>query len=469
MADATQTLAVQITGESSSAVAAAQEVADAYGKLTAATGVASEATGAAGKEMAATGAEAGGLAASLKILESNWRLVSAGAEAAGVEIVGAGVKIAALTDIVEGAEAAFAPLIVVLAAVAAAGAAFDFFKEGVKDAADFQKSMTAIETSLGQTGKAWTATSDQIKEYLETQERATGYDSNEVLASMTRLITAGASLKDAEYEMAVASDVAAAKNIDLASVTNALIEAEAGRAQGLARLDPQLRGLIKSHADLFTILQQLEQDMSGQAAAAADTYAGAVRRLSADWDSFRRDIGSWLIPWLTQTVDGFIGLGDQLQAIGRDLQNIAQLKGAPNESAASAGARAIGQLGKDVFGFGDTSARGRQDAVDAQRKRQEETIDATRGLDFDPIVGNEPKGKKQAPATSRRSRARRPIRRTTASRTSTRRRPSSRRLRTRKSTWKTRSRKRPRPLRCKSRRWTCSSRRCTTRRRPKRR
>lgn len=169
--------------------------------------------------------------------------------------------------------------------------------------------MTSLGTAVRNVGGDWATTSAQVEKFIELQGRAYGFGEGPLVSSMSKLVTAGMSVAQAEATIGVAEDAARAKHVELTQVVDMLVQAEAGRAVGLIKLDPHLKNLIHDHADLSDIIRQLAHDMSGQAAAAADTYAGSADRLHVAWDTFARNIATVAMPALTNLINTFIGAG----------------------------------------------------------------------------------------------------------------------------------------------------------------
>jgi hypothetical protein len=360
-----------ITADTASAASGIADVEARLAALEAAFIASSGAADASGAALTKHAAATTGAGAAMKELDGHVRVVSMGLGALGLEADATAVKISALAEIVKTAEESFGPLLLIAGAIAALGAAVSVFTDGVKSASAFETQMTALGTAVRLTGGDWDKTKGSVEQYLEVQERATGFDANEVLSAMRALVVAGASVRDAQTEIAIAEDTARATGESLEEVINKVIEAEAGRATGLARLDPKLRDLIRSHADLFAIMQQLEHDMSGQAAAAADTYAGSVQRLGAAWDTMKRDVGGWLVPWLTDLTNLFIGLGIEVGNVANALGKL-DLVGA------------VGAIGDDPLAL----AHKQENDAEWERKHQLAAALRRGTLDNNPTMGS---------------------------------------------------------------------------------
>jgi hypothetical protein len=356
-------LNLTITADTGSAASGITDVETRLNALEAAFIASGGAADSSSASLTKTAGASSGLSAALSELDGHVRVVTMGLGALGLEADGMAVKVSALASIVETAEASFGPLLLIAGGIAAIGATFNVFTDGVKLIGEFESQMTSFGTAVRLQGGNWAEASDGVKKYLEIQEQATGYDQNEVLASLNTLVVRGASLRDAYYEVAVAEDAAAATHKSLIDVVNTLTAAEGARATGLERLDPKLKDLIEHHADLFTIIKQLEADMRGQAASSLSDYDGKVRALNASWNTFKTDVGGWLIPWLDSVVDRF---DNTTRAITGMIDALSHGK---------AGAAWN-------IGTGHLPSR-----TDAQNQRQA-GINSTTGLDRDPNVGS---------------------------------------------------------------------------------
>lgn len=313
-----------------------------------------------------------GFSAGLNDLANHSLLAARGFEALGLDADAAASKIDGLAKVLEQVSAAAPGLLAIGAALAVVSSSISFFKEGVQLAGEFEAQMVSLGTAVRLQGGNWAEASEGVKKYLEIQEQATGYDQNEVLTALNALVVRGASLSDAYYEVAVSEDVAAATHKDLLEVVNLLTSAEGQRAAGLERLDPRLKTMIQDHADLFTIVHQLEEDFEGQASAALGTYEGHVRSMNAAWDEFKRDTGAWLLPFLEK-------IDDLSASIARSLDMMVK--------AAHSASFGGGLLMPPMYAGGLSEPS----APEAQKQRQA-AINAQHGLDFDPHVGTSTAG-----------------------------------------------------------------------------
>jgi hypothetical protein len=245
--------------------------------------------------------------------------VDAGLSSIGVTATGVTGAIGGLNEMLVGLGKAAGPLLLLAAAAEAVGAGFNFLKDSVAIAADFEMQMRRIQTALGEQGSTWDSTREKIEQFVESEARFTGTSAHDILDAFDKITVAGHDYHDAVQMITVAEDVHTATGASVAEVTEKIIAAEAGRTRGLIALDPRLKDVIKSHGSMDQILTKLAEDMAGQATNAADQYTVSVGKLGAAWDDFKKDVGEWLIPWLNNLVLGIDAVVESMHNLWKQL------------------------------------------------------------------------------------------------------------------------------------------------------
>jgi hypothetical protein len=307
-------LHLTITGDASSLVVEQQRVIDLLTLMEADLASMAD-TGTATLQALTAGHEAAGVAATenaeaenlctaaLEGFRSAALAAGGAAEALGLELNGASEGLVRLTESFGGLTAMAVPLLTLVAAVEGIGAAFEFVGDGIKEAAQWQSLLASIGQAVKDQGGDWGAAQAGLEEFLKALEPATTYSQTQGLEAINSLVTAGISLADSERIVAVATDVAAAKHMDLIEVVNRIKQAEAGRAMGLVQLDENLRDVIRSHGTLSEVLDILEHDEAGQASAATETLTGKWQQAKNAIDEAGKEIGVELIPVLIVGAD----------------------------------------------------------------------------------------------------------------------------------------------------------------------
>ena len=317
----------------------------AYTGSTAATTAHTAAHIAAAPAIIRTGEAATGAGAAMGILDKNMRVVTMGANAAGLEMTSLGVKISALAGVVESAEAAFGPLILILVAFETAMKAFSFVKDAETQAAAFQAQMETLGASIATQGGNFDVAQGQIKAWAASESLASGILQAQLIPALNDLVTAGHSVADSETMLAVAEEVAIAKHVEVRDVVRDLISAEMGRARGLELLDANTKKVVDSHGHLSDILKVLHKDF--EKAIEDDQSADrANARLRVEIEGIQLAIGQKLLPAIADMNYAFIGgihsielfgqgVGDVFAGIGNSIAAaITELKALPDALAA---------------------------------------------------------------------------------------------------------------------------------------
>lgn len=185
--------------------------------------------------------------------------------------------------------AAFAGL-----AAFASGAA----KAAIEDEAEQAKLAKTLENVVGATSEAVAETENFIK----AQSRLTGFTDSELRPSIESLVRATGNLAEAEKQVILAQNIAAATGAPLVEVSNALARANVDNFKSLVALVPALRDNVKEGQSLDQVFAELNSTFSGAAAAAAQTTAGRMKILQNSVSEAREAIGAGLIPAISAAV-----------------------------------------------------------------------------------------------------------------------------------------------------------------------
>lgn len=164
------------------------------------------------------------------------------------------------------------------------------------------KSALGAEQAEAQLEQAFKATGNSIDDYGSQLDGARkklagfGFDQEQVNASLATLVRATKDPAKAIKDIALAADTARARNEDLATSTQRLVNVEAGRIRGLTQL-----GISTKDANGKTItseeaIQRITALYGGSAAANAKTYEGELQALGATAHNLEESLGSALLP-----------------------------------------------------------------------------------------------------------------------------------------------------------------------------
>lgn len=195
-----------------------------------------------------------------------------------------------------GAKSAYAVKKAALPAAAALGAlgvaAFDAAKGAVEDAA----AQALLAQTLTKNTKATNAQIAANEDWIATQGKLLGVTDDELRPVISRLSTQTKSLAEAQKGAALAMDIAAATGKPLATVTEALAKAYGGNEKALAKLSPELKGLIKDGMTTEEAFAKLSETFGGAATTKANTAQGQFKRLQVSLAETKETIGAALLP-----------------------------------------------------------------------------------------------------------------------------------------------------------------------------
>lgn len=183
--------------------------------------------------------------------------------------------------------------------------AVDLLKDSVKAAAADEKANAVLARQMQNVAHARGEDVKSTEEWLKKQAEATGISRDELTPAMTKLVTATHSTAKAQTLLKLAMDVSAGSGKDLGIVSLALAKAQNGNVGGLGRLGIATKDAAGKTMSFTEIQKHLARTFKGDAAAAADTAQGRMKRLSVTWDEMKITLGEKLIPVLVKLA-GFI-------------------------------------------------------------------------------------------------------------------------------------------------------------------
>ena len=199
-----------------------------------------------------------------------------------------------------------------LASTFAAYKIAQFGKASVKAFADDQKSAALLAKTLDNVNQGYQT--DMVEKYISKAESLYGILDEKLRPAFQTLVVATKDASLSQKLLQTSLDVSAGTGKDLESVTAALAKAYLGNTTALARLGAGISKAdlkAKSFNDIITILNQ---NFSGAAATAADTYQGKIDKLNVGFDKMKETIGKGIIDSLTQldSSQGFNGVIDKM-------------------------------------------------------------------------------------------------------------------------------------------------------------
>jgi hypothetical protein len=210
------------------------------------------------------------------------------------------------------------------AGVAAGAFAVKIGKDGVRAALDDQKSLAALNKTL--TNLGYGATTEAVDKFINSLQFATGVSDDELRPALSRLVVATGDLTQAQKLLTLSQDISAGTGKDLETVSSALAKAAQGQTTALGKLGVGISKTTLASGDLNQITDTLGKKFEGQAAAAADTFAGKLAILSRGVDEAQENIGYALLNSVENVSDamgyGAGGFAEQVALAGESVSQI---------------------------------------------------------------------------------------------------------------------------------------------------
>ena len=201
-----------------------------------------------------------------------------------------------------------------LAAVAATGMAVAFGVSAVKSAMAEQQAMAVLNNTLHNTVGANEAVMASTEAYIKQAALRYNFTTDQLIPSLSTLVVATKDVSKAENLQHLAMDISIGRGKDLNAVSVALGKAYDGNFNALKRLQIPLSESIIKNKDFNAAIKELTASMGGNAAAAADTFAGRVGRIGIAFDIVKKTIGNAIIVALQPFLDKFMQFLPQIES-----------------------------------------------------------------------------------------------------------------------------------------------------------
>lgn len=187
-------------------------------------------------------------------------------------------------------KAAAVPATAALAGLAKAG--WDAAQAAIADEAAQANLAKQLQASLGATDAVVASAED----WITAQGRATGITDDELRPALAKLARVTEDLGAAQDAVLLGQDIAVAKGMDLATVTDALEKAYGGNFKALRKIAPELGDMIKNGASLDDVMKELNKKFGGSAQKAAETTAGRFKTMNTRFSEMKEELGARLLP-----------------------------------------------------------------------------------------------------------------------------------------------------------------------------
>ena len=199
---------------------------------------------------------------------------------------------------------------------------YSFSKASVKAFAEDDKAAKALGTTLKNLGLAYGSNVGTVNGFISRLEMQTGVLDDELRPAMDRLLRATGDVTKSQELLGLALDISAGTGKSLTQVSQSLQKAYLGQTQALGRLGVGLTKAELTSSSFEEIQARLATLFAGQAATAADTYAGALARLNVAGNNAKETIGKGLVDAFV-TISGSSSVDDLITKIDSAAESIA--------------------------------------------------------------------------------------------------------------------------------------------------
>jgi len=174
--------------------------------------------------------------------------------------------------------------------------------DAVKGAMEDEQAQKLLARQLEKTTGATSAQIKGMEDYITAQGKLKGVTDDELRPALAGLVRVTKDIDEAQKVNNLSMDIAAAKGLDLQTVTKAMEKAYGGNMTALAKLSPELRQMIKDGATLEEVMQEMSKTFGGAATDSANTAAGSMKRLGVALGEAKEGVGAALLPILEKAL-----------------------------------------------------------------------------------------------------------------------------------------------------------------------
>lgn len=187
-----------------------------------------------------------------------------------------------------------------LAGVFAGGALLSFGKQAAHAALEDQRAQERLAKTLENVTGATKAQVAAIEDYISKTESQYAVIDDELRPAFETLVRATKDTAQAQQMLQLALDVSAGSGKSLQEVSVALVKAMGGQMRGLKDLGIQVKTTAGDTASFADVQAQLNAMFGGQAAEAANSQTGEMRKLQIQYENLKESIGRALLPVMIQ-------------------------------------------------------------------------------------------------------------------------------------------------------------------------
>jgi hypothetical protein len=166
-------------------------------------------------------------------------------------------------------------------------------KASVKAFAEDDKAARTLSKTLSNLGLAFA--DPEIKTFISTLERQSGVLDDVLRPAYQKLVTTTGDYRRSQALLQTALDLSAQSGVDLLTVSGDLGKAFVGNTRGLVKYNLGLNKTQLAAMSFEEVLLRITKISQGQAALAADTYAGKLDKLTVAGENAKEVLGGALL------------------------------------------------------------------------------------------------------------------------------------------------------------------------------
>lgn len=178
--------------------------------------------------------------------------------------------------------------------------------KSVGAAKEAEAAQARLEAAFKSSGKSYKAYGKQLDNAIQKTSKLAAIDDEELSDAFAKLLRTTGSVKKATEGMALAADIARARNISLAQATNIVEKAHVGQLRGLKGVGVA----IETGTTATEALERAQTKFAGSAERYGKTAVAANERLAVAWENVQEKLGQKMLPALVKVSETLIKLID---------------------------------------------------------------------------------------------------------------------------------------------------------------
>jgi hypothetical protein len=164
----------------------------------------------------------------------------------------------------------------------------EFFKKSIEQAIEADAAWRRLENSVGNVGGSFAALKPEIDATIESLAKQSTYKPDELVAGLERLTTTSGDAKGSIEAMGLATNIAAARHIDLETAATLVGKVMSGNTTALKKFGITL----KDGDDAMNVLQHR---FAGFAQVEAESFGGQLKKVVNGFEEFSEAVGRAII------------------------------------------------------------------------------------------------------------------------------------------------------------------------------